>query len=74
VRDVGYSTSSESIVAAVIALASGMGLRLIAEGVEEVDQVRCLRRLGCHMMQGFLFSRPLPADDAFRYLSRAARV
>jgi diguanylate cyclase (GGDEF)-like protein len=74
VRDVGYSTSSESIVAAVIALASGMGLRLIAEGVEEVDQVRSLRRLGCHMMQGFLFSRPLAADDAYRYLARAARV
>ncbi|MCX7892675.1 MAG: bifunctional diguanylate cyclase/phosphodiesterase [Burkholderiales bacterium] len=72
VRDIGYSSSSDSIVAAVIALARGMGLRLIAEGVEEIDQVRSLRRLGCHVMQGFLFSRPLAADDAYRYLARRA--
>lgn len=71
VRDVGYSHASDSIVQALIGIARAMGLRLVAEGVEEIEQVRCLRHLGCHLMQGFLFSRPLPADDIAHYLARA---
>jgi len=49
-----------------------MGLRLVAEGVEEVRQMNELRRLGCHIMQGFLFSPPVPADAIGGYLDRTA--
>jgi diguanylate cyclase (GGDEF)-like protein len=70
VRDVGRSAASESIISAVVGIASKMGLRLVAEGVEEVRQMTELRRLGCHIMQGFLFSRPVPADDVIGYLDR----
>jgi len=72
VREVGSSTASDSIVSAVAGIARSMGLRLIAEGVEEVEQVHGLMRLGCHLMQGFLFSPPLPIADVDRYLARAA--
>lgn len=72
VRDVGRSAASNSIVSAVIGIAGKMGLRLVAEGVEEVRQMNELRRLGCHIMQGFLFSPPVPADAVGGYLERTA--
>jgi EAL domain-containing protein (putative c-di-GMP-specific phosphodiesterase class I) len=49
-----------------------LGLRVVAEGVEEEQQHRLLKAWGCHEAQGFLFGRALPADDAARIW--AARV
>lgn len=72
VHDVGRSAASNSIISAVIGIAGKMGLRLVAEGVEEVRQMNELRRLGCHIMQGFLFSPPVPADAVGGYLDRTA--
>lgn len=72
VHDVGRSAASNSIVSAVVGIAGKMGLRLVAEGVEEVRQMMALRRLGCHIMQGFLFSPPVPADAVGGYLDRTA--
>ena len=72
VRDVGESAASNSIVSALIGIAGRMKLRLVAEGVEDVRQMTELRRLGCHIMQGFLFSPPVPADEVGGYLERAA--
>ncbi len=59
----GGPGDDRSVVAAVIALARALDLQVVAEGVETVDQVRSLRRLGCRVAQGFLFARPLTVDD-----------
>ena len=56
------------MVTAIIALARSLGLRVIAEGVENLRQMEVLHRLGCGVMQGFLFSRAVPADDLQRWL------
>lgn len=72
VHDVGRSTASTSIVSAMVAIAGEMDLRLVAEGVEELRQVSALRRLGCHIMQGYLFSPPVPADAVSGYLAQTA--
>lgn len=74
VHDVGQSTASTSIVTAVVGIAAQMGLRLVAEGVEDVRQMNELLRLGCHIMQGFLFSPPVPSDDVAGFLDRASAM
>jgi len=51
------------ILAGIIALAGGLGLTVVAEGVEEADHVRSLLDLGCRRAQGHLIARPAPAED-----------
>jgi diguanylate cyclase (GGDEF)-like protein/PAS domain S-box-containing protein len=69
VRDVTDGADEAAIARAVIQMARSLNLRTVAEGVETLDQVRFLRREGCHEAQGFLFSRPVPADDIGRLLA-----
>ncbi|MET0519572.1 MAG: EAL domain-containing protein, partial [Burkholderiaceae bacterium] len=70
VRDLGITPQSSAVVTAIIALARALGLRVIAEGVETLRQMEVLHRLGCSLMQGFLFSKPLPPDDLERWLAQ----
>ena len=63
VRGLGREASDEAIVESVIHLAHGLGLRVVAEGVETADQVASLHRLGCDVAQGYYLARPAPAAD-----------
>jgi diguanylate cyclase (GGDEF)-like protein/PAS domain S-box-containing protein len=68
VRDMLTNSGNASIVKAVIALGHSLGLEIIAEGVEEEEQAAHLRALQCDVIQGYLISRPLPADEMTRFL------
>ncbi|MBN8493897.1 MAG: EAL domain-containing protein [Burkholderiales bacterium] len=70
VRDLGVTPQSSGIVTAIIAVARSLNLRVIGEGVESLRQMEVLHRLGCSLMQGFLFSRPIPPDDLERWLEQ----
>jgi len=70
VRDLGITPQSSAVVTAIIALARSLGLRVVAEGVETLRQMEVLHRLGCGLMQGFLFSRGVPADELQRWLEQ----
>lgn len=63
VRDIITDTRSGAIVDATIALAHGLGLVVIAEGVETAEQMNYLRDIGCDEIQGFLISRPVSHAD-----------
>jgi predicted signal transduction protein with EAL and GGDEF domain/DNA-binding response OmpR family regulator len=69
VRDLGDTPQSSAVVSAIIALARALSLRVIAEGVENVEQMEVLYHLGCHICQGFLFARPMPAEDVTRWVT-----
>jgi len=68
VRGVCDNADDAAIVTASVSLARGLGLRLVAEGVETADQLERLRRLGCDDCQGFHMFRPLAAPDLEKLL------
>ena len=70
VRDLGMTPQSSAVVTAIIALARSLGLRVIADGVENLRQMEVLHRLGCGVMQGFLFSRPQPPEEIEKWLQQ----
>lgn len=61
------SREALAIVSAVIAIARSLQLQVVAEGVETAAQSQQLREMGCHLQQGFLFSRALPAEEFLRW-------
>jgi diguanylate cyclase len=71
IRELGRRREDSKIVGAVIQLAHGLGMEVVAEGVEEEEQMVMLEMLHCDKMQGFLFSRPLE-PQAFEALMDAA--
>lgn len=72
-RDLGRTRESTAVVTAILALARSLSLNVVAEGVETMAQVDVLSRLGCRLMQGFLFSKPLPAHELEQWMTRSLK-
>ena len=70
VQNLGSDPVDEAIVRAVVDLATAMGIVAIAEGVETAAQLDGLNRIGCHLAQGYLFSKPLTGEDLIELLAR----
>ena len=72
VGDMVEDSSDRKLVAAVVAMAGSLGLSTIAEGVESREQMDLLRALNCRFAQGYLFSRPVPAEEIPAAMARIA--
>jgi EAL domain-containing protein (putative c-di-GMP-specific phosphodiesterase class I) len=72
VQDMHQSAESLAMVKAIIAMAHGLHLEVIAEGVELQAQLDGLRAAGCDQIQGFYFSKPLSPEDCAAYLRERA--
>ena len=64
------SKKSETLISLIIDIAKVLGIRTVAEGVEEKEQVDFLRGIGCNIIQGYYFSRPLPEQDFLELLKK----
>jgi diguanylate cyclase (GGDEF)-like protein/PAS domain S-box-containing protein len=63
IRDISNDPDDRAIVSAIIDMAKNLGLQTIAEGVETAEQLAFLRLRGCHEVQGYYFSKPLPSGE-----------
>jgi len=68
IRGIPVDASDVAITETILAMARSLRLKVVAEGVETLDQARFLERGGCDEMQGYYFSKPLPAEELTTYL------
>ncbi len=74
IQHVTTDAHSAAVVRAVLMLANSLNISVIAEGVETFAQMQFLRAEGCHQMQGYLFSHPVPHDTLVPLLSEQQRI
>jgi EAL domain-containing protein (putative c-di-GMP-specific phosphodiesterase class I) len=70
VAGLGEDEDDEVLVSGILSMAFGLGLTVVAEGVETSKQLASLRAIGCSRAQGFYFSRPLPSEEVASLLER----
>ncbi len=70
IMDLPEDKENEILVQAIVAMAHGLGLEVIAEGVETLEQWRFLQSLGCDFAQGYYFGKPMPQTDFEDYLTK----
>lgn len=69
IRDIETNTISQTIVRSILALCQGMQIECVAEGAETESQVRFLQALGCQLIQGYFYSRPMAQEHIESYLA-----
>ncbi|WP_462410809.1 EAL domain-containing protein [Neobacillus sp. Marseille-QA0830] len=74
IKDIYENSEDSTIVQSIILLARGLRLKIVAEGVETEKQWEILKRLDCHYLQGFLFSKPVPAEQFTTMLAGKANT
>jgi EAL domain-containing protein (putative c-di-GMP-specific phosphodiesterase class I) len=70
VKDLPHDRDNHAIVRAILSMAQNLGFSVTAEGVETLEQVEALRQMACDTLQGYYFSRPVPAAEIPALLSR----
>ncbi len=74
IHDIAHEQQAAALVQAIVALGLSLKLRVVAEGVETREQLRLLRGFGCTEIQGYLFCRPLPAEELALWLREDRRL
>jgi EAL domain-containing protein (putative c-di-GMP-specific phosphodiesterase class I) len=74
VRDMLVDKSDSAIIAAIINLGRSLGIDLVAEGVETAEQADALLTMGCNILQGYHYSRPIPFGAMTDFIARGAQL
>jgi diguanylate cyclase (GGDEF)-like protein/PAS domain S-box-containing protein len=74
IMDIKVDVNNAEITKAIIAMAHSLSLKVTAEGVETVEQLEFLKEYNCDMLQGYLFSRPLPAEEITTMLKKGIYI
>jgi len=74
VRDMGIDNSDRALVEAVVVMARSLGKQVVAEGVENAEQLAVLRQIRCRGVQGYYFSRPVPAEEFDTAVEKATNL
>jgi diguanylate cyclase (GGDEF)-like protein len=69
IRRLITDSASQAITSVVLGLGRSLGMKVVAEGVETAEQAACLKAAGCDQVQGFFFSRPMPASEVPDFLA-----
>ncbi len=72
VADMLVDTAQYALIEALVTMAQALGLEVVAEGVETEDQARTLSGMGCHLLQGYYFGRPMPVAELIERYSAAS--
>jgi sensor c-di-GMP phosphodiesterase-like protein len=73
IRSLSQNEALDSVVLSMIDLANQLGMQVIAEGVETVEQLRSLERMGVENIQGFYFAKPMPAEEYIGFIKAAEK-
>lgn len=74
INEMASNDSDVTIVKSMVKLSHGLGKRVLAEGVETVEQLEMLRKLGCDAVQGYYISKPIPEASLVKYFSKNANT
>ncbi|MDG4597765.1 MAG: EAL domain-containing protein [Candidatus Contendobacter sp.] len=74
VRDITANTNDRTLVEAILAMAASLRIPVVAEGVENQEQLDLLRHLGCEYAQGFYFSPPVPDEEFVKFAERLGAI
>ena len=66
-----HSPRDLGLVASIVSMGKILGMRVVAEGIEEQAQVDQLNRIGCHFAQGYFYSKPLPVDAFLKLVAES---
>ena len=73
VNDIGIDSYDEAIIDVILVITKSLNMSCIAEGVETEEQLNYLIKRGCYSLQGFKFSKPLPADEVLLIMDKSLR-
>jgi EAL domain-containing protein (putative c-di-GMP-specific phosphodiesterase class I) len=74
VTPIVHSQTQRRLVQSIVDIGKSLDIEIVAEGVETMEHARVLRDLGCDILQGFVFAKPMPSEDLERFMSVRSRL
>ncbi len=73
VTPIVVSETQRRLVQSIVDIGRSLDIETVAEGVETMEHARMLREIGCNILQGYAFARPMPAEDLERFMATSVK-